>query len=228
MKKYTCLICGYVYDEAQGTPDGAILAGTKWDDLPSDWVCPLCGAEKSEFLEEKPLVDSSKASTKVSIDEQENGEELTYTQLSAIFSNLAKGCEKQYRSKESDLFNSLSSFYDNVAVTPEKAFLSDLKDITNRELETDFSNIVSIAKEGKDRGALRALVWSEKVTRSINSLMKRYEKQGNILLQDKNVYVCEICGFVYVGKDVPDICPVCKVPHIKISQVARRKTNASS
>ncbi|MCK5264653.1 MAG: rubredoxin [Candidatus Thorarchaeota archaeon] len=49
MAKYECVVCGWVYDEEKGDPDSGVAAGTKWDDLPDDWVCPMCGAEKSEF-----------------------------------------------------------------------------------------------------------------------------------------------------------------------------------
>ncbi len=49
MASYTCNICGYVYDPAQGDPDGGIAAGTAFEDLPDSWVCPACGAPKTEF-----------------------------------------------------------------------------------------------------------------------------------------------------------------------------------
>ena len=49
MKKYMCVICGFVYDEAQGHPDGGIPPGTPWEDVPETWQCPDCGASKSEF-----------------------------------------------------------------------------------------------------------------------------------------------------------------------------------
>ena len=49
MEKYICLVCGYVYDEAEGDPVNDIAPGTKWDELPEDWVCPECGASKDEF-----------------------------------------------------------------------------------------------------------------------------------------------------------------------------------
>ena len=52
MKKYVCSICGYVYDEAKGDPDNGIAPGTKWEDRPDDFVCPLCGADKDVFEEE--------------------------------------------------------------------------------------------------------------------------------------------------------------------------------
>jgi rubredoxin len=53
MKKYLCKICGYVYDPAEGDPDGGIPPGTPFENIPNDWVCPLCGATKEDFeLEE--------------------------------------------------------------------------------------------------------------------------------------------------------------------------------
>ena len=49
MKQYECKPCGYIYDEAAGDPDNGIAPGTKWEDLPADWVCPICGVGKEEF-----------------------------------------------------------------------------------------------------------------------------------------------------------------------------------
>ncbi len=47
--KYVCTVCGYVYDEAEGVPDQNIAAGTKFEDLPEDFECPLCGVGKDMF-----------------------------------------------------------------------------------------------------------------------------------------------------------------------------------
>lgn len=49
MRSYRCLICGYVYEEELGDPDSGIAPGTRWADVPADWVCPLCGADKKNF-----------------------------------------------------------------------------------------------------------------------------------------------------------------------------------
>jgi flavin reductase (DIM6/NTAB) family NADH-FMN oxidoreductase RutF/rubredoxin len=49
MKKYKCLMCGYIYDPAVGDPDNGVEAGTAFEDLPDDWVCPECGAGKDQF-----------------------------------------------------------------------------------------------------------------------------------------------------------------------------------
>lgn len=53
-KKYKCTVCGYVYDPAQGDPDSGIAAGTAFEDLPDDWVCPVCGVGKDQF---EPLTE---------------------------------------------------------------------------------------------------------------------------------------------------------------------------
>ena len=49
MKKYEGDTCGYVYDPAVGDPDGGIAPGTAFEDIPDDWVCPLCGVSKEDF-----------------------------------------------------------------------------------------------------------------------------------------------------------------------------------
>jgi rubredoxin len=49
MKKYVCTACGYVYDPAEGDPDSGIAPGTPFEDIPDDWVCPLCGVGKELF-----------------------------------------------------------------------------------------------------------------------------------------------------------------------------------
>lgn len=49
MGRYRCTVCNYVYDPEKGDPDGGINPGTRFEDLPEDWVCPLCGAGKDVF-----------------------------------------------------------------------------------------------------------------------------------------------------------------------------------
>jgi rubredoxin len=49
MRKYRCTVCGYEYDPAVGDPLSKIPPGTPFESLPDDWVCPMCGATKSEF-----------------------------------------------------------------------------------------------------------------------------------------------------------------------------------
>lgn len=49
MDKYVCDVCGYIYDPAVGDPDNGIEPGTAFEDLPEDWLCPLCSVGKDEF-----------------------------------------------------------------------------------------------------------------------------------------------------------------------------------
>jgi len=49
MDKYKCNVCGYIYDPAKGDPDNGVPSGTSFDKVPDNWVCPECGAPKSEF-----------------------------------------------------------------------------------------------------------------------------------------------------------------------------------
>lgn len=52
MEKYVCQPCGYVYDPENGDPDGGIAPGTAFEDLPDDWLCPICGMGKEVFAKE--------------------------------------------------------------------------------------------------------------------------------------------------------------------------------
>ena len=52
MAKFICNVCGFVYDEETGDPDNGIAPGTKWEDIPDDYTCPLCGVGKEDFSAE--------------------------------------------------------------------------------------------------------------------------------------------------------------------------------
>ena len=52
MQKYKCTVCGYIYDPEKGDPDSSIIPGIPFEELPDDWVCPVCGADKSFFEKE--------------------------------------------------------------------------------------------------------------------------------------------------------------------------------
>jgi rubredoxin len=49
-KKWQCMSCGEIYDEELGLPDEGVPAGTRFEDLPEDWICPACGSNKSDFI----------------------------------------------------------------------------------------------------------------------------------------------------------------------------------
>ncbi len=49
LRKWMCVVCGFIYDEAEGLPEEDIPPGTRWDDIPDTWTCPDCGATKDDF-----------------------------------------------------------------------------------------------------------------------------------------------------------------------------------
>ena len=52
MKKYRCIVCDWIYDPEVGDPEGGIAPGTKWEDIPEDFECPLCMVGKDQFSQE--------------------------------------------------------------------------------------------------------------------------------------------------------------------------------
>lgn len=150
-------------------------------------------------------------------------EEVSYTsaELSAIFSNLAKGWEKQYQPDTANLCQELAVYYSNHSQNNQDADWSMLTKLLDEDLNSGFSLGNSVASIHADRGALRALKWAEQVSRMANAHVKRMITEGNSFIESTNVYVCEICGFIYIGDDKPDICPVCKVPNMKMAKIER-------
>ncbi len=221
MEKYVCSICGYIYDEEKGIPKSGIAAKTPWESLPEDWTCPLCGATKTEF--NKQGESSAQVERKVHLMEMpEDMKELSALEMSALCTNLARGCEKQYKSKEAELFTELAGYFKKAAAPEKDPSFQKLLALVEKDLEEVLPNANIEASGVKDRGALRALVWSEKVTRILKSILDRYEKEGEAMLENTGVYVCTICGFIYVGDKLPELCPVCKVPNWKFEKVEGR------
>ena len=209
--KYICQICGYVYDDAKEKVPFA--------ELPDDWKCPLCGAAKLDF---KPEVngDEKKVVTAIEPMEADLGK-LSAGQLAALCSNLARGCEKQYKQEEAGLFKQLADYFTAVVPAVNDASVEKLA----KELQTDADNYAAVratADANADRGAARVCVWGEKVTRMLSSLVNRYLNEGEAMLKDTNIWVCTTCGFVYIGDTPPQLCPVCKVPDWKFEKIEGR------
>lgn len=222
MGKYVCSICGYIYDVATGIPEAGIEPGTKWEDLPDDWVCPICGATKAELEKQGESDVSSEKNPKPIIEVPTDMKELSPLEFSALCTNLARGCEKQYKSKEAALFTELAGYFKGASQPAKNPDFNQLIALIEKDLEEGFTNANAIASDSNDRGALRSLVWSEKVTRILKSLLTRYQKEGDAMLENTGVYVCTICGFVYIGDTPPEVCPVCKVPNWKFEKVEGR------
>lgn len=216
--KYECPVCGYVYDERE--------QGRAWDELPDDWECPICGASKSVFKPvgspEQPIREQSSHKhfappAHGSAQPSGNDVKLTPGELSAIFSNLARGCEKQYKDEECALFAELAAHYASL-VPPQGGGLEELTEAVRRNADEQFAYTKSVAAENGDRGALRSLVWGEKVNTVLKSLIERYVRDGEEFLKSANIWVCSICGFIYIGDTPPEICPVCKVPSFRFEK----------
>lgn len=212
--KYVCSICGYVYDDAEQKVPFA--------SLPDDWKCPLCGAAKSDFVaqEEDSLGrrEDKRARGVEAIKADDDMTRLSSGQLSALFSNLARGCEKQYKQGESALFTQLADYFNSLSPAVEDATVESIEARLRSEADT-YASLGATVKEEKDRGAQRACVWGEKVTKMLLSLAGRYMKEGEKFLEGTEVWVCTVCGFVYVGQNPPEICPVCKVPAWKFEKI---------
>ena len=187
--------------------------------MPDDWKCPLCGAAKLDF---KPEVngDEKKVVTAIEPMEADLGK-LSAGQLAALCSNVARGCEKQYKQEEADLFKQLADYFTAAVPAVNDASVEKLA----KELQTDADNYAAVratADANADRGAARVCVWGEKVTRMLSSLVNRYLNEGEAMLKDTNIWVCTTCGFVYIGDTPPELCPVCKVPNWKFEKIEGR------
>ncbi|WP_050637248.1 rubredoxin-like domain-containing protein [Candidatus Stoquefichus sp. SB1] len=208
MAKYVCQVCGFIYDEEKVNPK------VLWDQLDSNWVCPICKAPKSAF---KKLVSEPEKK----MERKEVTKDWSPLELSILLSNLAKGCEKQYLAHEQELFLQLADYYQKCSLAIPSESVLDLLPLVEEDLNQNYPLAHQTADQIHDRGAKRALVWSEKSTHMIASLLEQYQKAGNQLLKDTKVFVCEICGFISIGQQAPEICPVCKVPRLKIHEVKR-------
>ena len=208
--KYVCPVCGYVYDE--------VAEGVPWAALAEEWECPVCGAPKSMFRAEQsapqpqqpPEVMAEESALSAAGDVR-----LSAAELSAICSNLARGCEKQYKEEERAMFSELAKHYASL-VSPSEGDLSRLSALVKECADRQFAAAKAVAERKGDRGAQRAIVWGERVNFILQSLIERYTRGEAI--DTAEVWVCSICGFVYIGDTPPEICPVCKVPAFKFEK----------
>lgn len=173
MAEYVCSVCGYVYEEAKGIPGAGIAPGTKWEELPNDWTCPLCGAAKAEF-DKKGAPPAEKVKAVPVMETPRDEQAFSPLEYAALCTNLARGCEKQYKPEEAGLFRELAVFFKETAPKETDTGCDRLLLQIEEDIREGFPNANAAASENADRGALRALVWSEKVTRIQKSLLSRY------------------------------------------------------
>ncbi len=206
--KYVCPICGYVYDDAD----------IPWAELPGTWKCPLCGAPKADFTP-KGARTNAPAAPEVPAAAPADMQELSATELSALCSNLAKGCEKQYLPEQAAAFQTLAEWFKARAGHPAAAGFDALLEKVDADLNLAYPAANAVSARQADRGALRALTWSGKVSMILKSLLQRFALEGERMTAHTGVYVCTICGFVYIGEELPEVCPICKVPNRKFEKI---------
>ena len=216
--RYVCSVCGYIYDEA----------GEKqvFSELPDSWRCPVCKAAKAVFAPEKRADEPKAAPAPVPAAEPVSGEEdsekLSVGELSALCSNLARGCEKQYKEEEASLFRELAEYFAAVMPAVPEADMDSLAALIQGDLDKGYLAVNAAADAAGDRGTKRVCVWGEKVTNMLNSLLSQYRQEGEAFLADTEIWVCTVCGFIYIGDSAPALCPVCKVPSWKFEKIERR------
>lgn len=210
--KYVCSICGYVYDEAR--------EGKPFSQLTDSWTCPLCGAAKSAFSPQQKAETPKAPAVPVHIDE--DMKKLSAGELAALCSNLARGCEKQYKARESQLFHEIADYFSAAAPAVPDADIAQLVRLLEKDLGEGYPSLHSAAVSDSDRGTQRICVWGEKVTTILNTLLQRWEREGDAFLQNTQVWVCTVCGFMYIGDSAPELCPVCKVPSWKFEKIEGR------
>ena len=211
MRKYRCTICGYIYDDSKEK--------VKFVDLPDDWKCPACGAPKSLFEEIKEEKEKIKEEEKVEIIEEVDDDlrELSNYEISLICSNLAKASEKQYLEEEKDLFRELSKYYEELE-SDKTGSLDDVINMVNSDINS-FSKAMEVFSKYDDRGAKRVVNWASKSTNIMKVVIDTYKEKGIDYIKNNKIWVCDICGFIYVGDNPPKVCPVCRVPSVKILEV---------
>ena len=243
--RYICMICGYVYDDAkekvpfESLPAtwkcplcGAAKSDFKPEEIPvskpAAKMKPTSEAANADPALQPANIDPASAPTKAAppptaqidapVTEGSDLKKLSPGQLSALCSNLARGCEKQYKPEEAGLFRELADYFASVTPAIDDASVENIAALLWSDID-NYSGLRAAADEASDRGAARVCVWGERVTRMLSSLVIRYLNEGEALLADTNIWVCTVCGFVYIGDDAPELCPVCKIPSWKFEKI---------
>ena len=194
--KYRCGVCGYIYDEEK--------EGVKFADLPDDWQCPVCGEGKEGFEpmeeEDEPAPSPAPAAAPVAAGtttvsapeisgfENEDLRELTAGQLSALCSNLKRGCGVQQLTREAELFGQIADYFESRTVTEDHDGVATILSMINSDL-MEYGDAKATCALMSDRGALRVLTWSEKATLIMRTVLERYQKDPSFLEHTRHMRV---------------------------------------
>ena len=249
--KYICQVCGYVYDEASEAcpfdqlPDSwqcPWCKAPKTQFKPEQAEAPTEGASDASGGAGEDVgsgfaggagdgagsglagadAGSGLAGVAAGADDAGDLKQLSPGQLAALCTNLARGCEKQYKEEESKLFAELAAYFTAAVPPAEDASVEALAKQLQDEISL-YPGTRAAADIVRDRGAARALVWGEKVTRMLSSLVSRYLEEGEAMLAGTEIWICTACGFIYIGETPPELCPVCKVPSWKFEKIEGRR-----
>ena len=202
--RYICQICGYVYDdEKEKVP---------FEQLPEDWKCPLCGAVKSDFKPEVPKTEVKPVSVNT---EAADLKKLSAGQLAAVCSNLARGCEKQYKSEEAGLFNELAAYFTSITPAVNDATVENVAKLLQEDIDK-YPTVRAVADQNKDRGV------AKKLLEIVPNNEKKEKSKGETIM---TTWKCTVCGYVHEGEQPPEQCPICKQPAEKFEKVAEVKKN---
>ncbi|MDD6259139.1 MAG: ferritin family protein [Erysipelotrichaceae bacterium] len=213
--KYRCTVCGYIYDEEK--------EGTKWEDLPADWTCPLChvGKDKFEAVKEEKKNPYAGTKTEKNLLEAFAGEsqarnKYTYfasvakkqgfEQIAALFLKTADN-EKEHAKLWFKELGMLGDTEENLEAGAEgenyewtdmyERMAKDAEEEGFTELAAKFRGVGAIEKTHEER--YRKLLHNVK--------MKEVFKKSEV-----KVWECRNCGHIVVGTEAPDVCPVCGHP----------------
>ena len=135
-------------------------------------------------------------------------------ELSAAFRSL-------FKTEEAGMFRELAGYFARIAPPADGAEVEEVAALLKDDIGR-YPAVRAAADGAGDQGAARVCVWGEKVTRMLSSLVDRYLREGEEMLAGTGVWVCTVCGFVYVGEEAPELCPVCRVPAWKFEKIEGR------
>ena len=119
------------------------------------------------------------------------------------------------------ILREMAAYYASVTPAISDATVESVAALLQADIDS-YGGVRAAADEAGDRGAGRICVWGEKVTRMLSSLVSRYLREGEAMLAGTAIWVCTVCGFVYIGDESPELCPVCKVPAWKFEKIEGR------
>ena len=213
--RYVCPICGYIYDEA--------IEGTPFDSLPDSWSCPLCGAPKLMFGPEEAPQPAQDVQPAPAL-EEDDLQLLPCRGLVRPVLQPGPGAARNNTKTRRPPCSARSQITLRRRRPPCPTRTRRCWPVCSRRTWNRVTRRShAAARDHADRGTQRVCVWGEKVTQMLYALLGRYQREGEAFLEGTQVWVCSVCGFIYIGDAPPELCPVCKVPAWKFDKMEGRR-----